>query len=258
MGFIIDKNLVVHHDPHSNEFADTQIANNPTQAITHCAVRPLTVHSLILRLRTKSQKKYIGDNCPLIYALKKRDGLSVTLSSIKPMIPIFNKLLDKFCTLHADANNRYDAIIPMPSSHPLTCIIAKRLSQRLGAPIAMQYLRKATPRDIHQQLLDNQCSHKLIPHPARQKILNAIKIANEQKKSFSISLVATKYRKSIDPLACNDRLPTRFSNILLVDDLFASGRTLISAKDMFISQHPQIRITAFCLFSPHNGRVKKS
>ncbi len=104
MGFRVDEKRIVHLEPDTNEFGDTRIEKNPTSTQTHCAQYPLIVHSLILRRAGKRTNKAIGDNCPLIYALKGRDGLSVTYSSVKPMIRLFN------CMFRMNPNTHFGSI----------------------------------------------------------------------------------------------------------------------------------------------------
>ena len=258
MGFKIDENLVVHLDQNSSSFGDTSLERNPTWTKTHCMISPISVCSLVLRLSAKSSRKdSIGDNCPLIYALKQRDELKVTLTSLKPMVPLLHQLLDKFYQQQQLQNVGYDVIVPMPSSHNLTNILAKCLSSRFAIPIATHLFRKTTPDDVLTQLKKDRLGPNSIPHNARLKITAAIQQATINNESFSLSRVPTRFRKYVCPVALNVADVPSFKRVLLVDDLFASGRTLISAKDQLFKHIPAANIEALCLFSPHNGRVKK-
>lgn len=257
MGFRIDQNQVVHLDPSTQEHGDTRLKSNPTTTKTHCGHRPLTVHSLILRRAAKGSKKSNGDNCPLIYALKRRDGLSVTYSSVKPMIELFNKLLNKIKTQIDRDNAHYDVIVPMPSSHKLSLWLAKRFSEITRTPVIENALQKVDSDAVEQQLLLDRYGEQRIPHEARTNIMNAVKHARRYGKPFSISQVATQYRKYLIPVNVRDTELPRDARVLLVDDLFASGRTLIAAKNEIIERYPQVQIEALCLFSPLNGRARK-
>ena len=86
-------------------------------------------------------------------------------------------------------------------------------------------------------------------------IFQAINAAQKKNCHFSLSEVKTLYRQYVEPLKLQT-LPPGFS-ILLVDDLFASGKTLIAAKDALYTAKPAIqKIESLCLFSPLNGRIK--
>lgn len=257
MGFRIDKNRVVHLDPTTLEFGDTSRQRNPTSTQTLCTHNPLTVHSLVLRRAAKASVKGMGDNCPLIYALKRRDGLTVTYSSIKPIIRLIDDLLNKFKAQVYTHESHFDAILPMPSSHKLSTWLARRFSEITGIHIIEGVLQKVDSDALEQQLLLDRFNQQLIPHKARTNIMNAVKHSRRNNVPFSISQVATHYRKYLTPVLLVDTDFSDKSRILLVDDLFASGRTLIAAKNEILRQHPHLKIEALCLFSPLNGRARK-
>lgn len=250
MGFYIQDNKVfVDHE--IKDFGDTTDSLNPTSDVTPCIDHPMRVNSVFLRLHHRKDKA-AGDNCPLIYALKKKKNLAVAYSGIKPLIYPLNSILGKFLT---DCDHRgvsFDAIIPMPSSHNIAAILANRVALMHQVSVQADIFQKASSADIKAIIDGNQD----IPREAILNIVRAINISNETGRSFSLSDVNTEYRRYIEPVRLQ-KLPDA-NSILLVDDLFASGKTLIAAKNALFAANPNIKlIESLCLFSPLNGRIKK-
>jgi hypothetical protein len=84
MEFVVNSDglVFVAHDNKSH--GDTRISSNPTSSMTHCKHHPLTVYSIFIRHKNKTNKRDTGDNCPLIYALKRKKilGLAITHLSL--------------------------------------------------------------------------------------------------------------------------------------------------------------------------------
>ncbi|TCR76686.1 hypothetical protein [Rhizobium sp. BK376] len=142
MGLRIEGNVViVDHD--ITEHLATTAEGNPTRD----DLDDFTVFSVFQRKRTSAKQarqretRVLGDNCPLIYALKQRDGLSVGLSSIKLLNAHIPTILD---AVVGHLEGQFDSIVPMPSSSPLALILAKRLSRLSKRPYFKGVFLKAT------------------------------------------------------------------------------------------------------------------
>ncbi|MEZ9516785.1 phosphoribosyltransferase family protein [Vibrio splendidus] len=258
MGFKVDENGVVHVDETSHSFANTTVEKNPTLATTKCKRNRLEVYSLLLRTKNKTDKREIGDNCPLIYALKSKEGLSVTYKSFKSLVAPLNDIISKLITEFEAKQIAYDAIIPMPSSHNISNILANKLSKELGVPIETELFRKSNAEDIEVQIANPASKALKIPHSAKVNIMNAVKKARDTGNNFSMSDVKTNFRAFIKPLTLNNLEGSHsYRSVLLVDDLFATGSTLIQAKDELLGGRVCEEVRSVVLFSPLNGRIKR-
>ena len=251
MGFVVKKSGSVLVDHSINDFGDTRVEKNPTSARTLCRTNSLLVSSVIIRHGT-SGKQVIGDNCPFIYGLKNKKNLFVGFHAMKTLLLAIDGILDKYACDRINNSVTFDLIIPMPSSHSISNILAKRVHQHFAnSELFNTAFRKSDSDDIERQL-----ALKPFSRSARLNIMNAVNKANKSGKAFSLSDVKTSFRKLIAPLTRKQALP-EVNNILIVDDLFASGQTLITAKNSIIEQLPNANVEALCLFSPLNGRIRK-
>lgn len=257
MGFIVNPSGLVSVDHSINDFAETTLFRNPASATTKSHPK-MTVHSAFIRRarkqasKTKGSAQVIGDNCPFIYAVKgKIPGLHINTQTIRDLVNPLNEILNKFIEQQAQNNVSYDLIVPMPSSHRISDILATRLSRKAKVTMNTSIFRKSTADDV----TDMVNTDRDIPHNAKLNIIAAINLAKQEGKSFSLGDVKTDYRHYIRPLSLHGRIPV-CEKVLLVDDLFASGRTLITARDELLSAKPGLRIDAFCLFSPLNNRIR--
>lgn len=257
MGFRVDGNRVVHVDDGSHSFADTTIGKNPTVAKTQCQQNKLEVYSLLLRTKNKTDKRDVGDNCPLIYALKSKEGLSVTYNSFKPLVEPLNEIIKKLLVQFETKKIRYDVVIPMPSSHNISNVLANKLSKALGIPVNKELFRKSNIQDIEHQIVNPIAADSGITHAAKVNIMNAVRKAKDAGNNFSMSDVKTDFRTFLKPLTLNENKIQEYRSVLLVDDLFATGSTLIQAKDELLSYGVCSEVRSVVLFSPLNGRIKK-
>jgi len=257
MGFEIDQSgkVSVNHD--NNNFGDTRIQSNPTDATTKCNSNPLTVHSLILRHKnhTTNKNRSIGDNCPLIYALKKKENLSITYNSFKPLVPNLKKIIEKFLQQQQSLGMIFQEVISMPSSHSISKILGNRMANSFSAYHQSSAFTKATALDVKQQVVND---FRRINHAARTNITNAANRALTEGREFSLSDVSTKHRKFVQHISLNPNYNINYDHkILLVDDLFATGKTLTTAKSLLIQKGVDpLMIVGLCLFSPLDGRIR--
>lgn len=143
---IVGLNLQGYHvtiDHSHRHWLITTPEGNPTRE----RVGNLTIYSMFRRQkapaslnRDRKQRK-LGDNCPLIYALKGKEGLTTDFSSIKALSQSFNAILEAIAQAEPDG---YDLIVSMPSAHNISHIVGKRFSRYFNAPHFKDLLRKIT------------------------------------------------------------------------------------------------------------------
>lgn len=251
MGFLISKEGLVEVDHNVKNFGNTLIKGNPTESITRCYHNPMKIYSIFLR--QKSYTANLGDNCPLIYALKRKRGLYVTKDSIGSLCLHIYEIMMLFFKGRLSEGTLYDLIIPMPSSHKISYYLAKRISELFtNSCVVSDFFRKASCEDVLKQINTDQGT----PHNAKVNIINAINSAKKSGSNFSIGDVNTKFRKYVAPLAFKGG-DFHDKKVLLIDDLFATGSTIISAKNYIHSASDVLKVDGLCLFSPLNGRIKK-
>jgi len=231
---IVDGEVIVDHA--ENDHLNTGTEGNPIEL----SFRGMTVHSVFGRRRISAKMarnrtaKLQGDNCPLIYALKGLDELTVLRTSVKRLNDSIPVILD---VIEAKVLHQIDVIVPMPSSSGLALILARRLWRRMASQNGTQ-LRT----DIIVKSTNLQASARAKGLTAPNNKALAYKEANELKAiirtlhatsaaPYAAKEVKTRFRKYFDPLQLAQGIApvaagTRF---LLVDDLMATGETLVAA-----------------------------
>ncbi|MCP4323869.1 MAG: phosphoribosyltransferase [Alteromonadales bacterium] len=251
MGFVVNNGLVS-IDHTMDDFGITTPDRNPSSAVTLCKQNKMNVFSIFRRYGYRGSGKPIGDNCPFIYGLKGKRNLYVNKDSIRDLSIPMKIIISKLCNSHNELGKSYDLVIPMPSSHLIAKVLATRITRKFqGSVLLEDVFRKSTSEDIRVQI-----NNKNIPHGAKTDIFNAIQKAESGNKAFSLSDVKTQNRIHIQPISMVNSV-NEYNNILLVDDLFATGRTLITAKDLLMKENKESCIDALCLFSPLNGNIRK-
>ena len=252
MGFYVTESGFVGVDHSIKNFGDTTVQTNPTKARTACG---LVVHSVFLRQSNRASKSDVGDNCPMIYALKGKQGLYTTKRQIHILNQSFAVILANFVT-----ENCYNYIIPMPSSSNISKILANRVKRSIKHSILLDLFKKISVLDAANQInmsVDLEYADKAALRMAIKRQKNTVGELGE----FSLKEVKTPLRKFISPVVIHDHkeLPvfTGTPKFLLVDDLFSTGTTLLAAKRAILNLYPTAHVEALCLFSPLNGRIKK-
>lgn len=212
----------------------------------------LKVWSLFKRQRLSGKhrrdrtQRQLGDNCPLIYALKRKEGLYTDLTSIKKLLVSFNIILHKMAEFEPEG---YQLIISMPSAHNISHIVGRRFSRLFHANHVTDLFRKITVGEAFCQLALADIS--VID---RSKIEHRIKLqVNEVGLggSFSLKSIPANLRECLPPLMLNaiPRLQRHPARILIVDDLMASGTTINTAARILSQLYPDTLLHAACLFS---------
>jgi len=257
LGFLVHPTGLVSVDHDISDFAETTIMRNPS--CTKMKADPdMIVHSVFIRRarkqasKTESNTKLVGDNCPFIYAVKRKTpGLYVNFKTIRDLIGPFNQILDKFVEQQQQNGIVYDLIVPMPSSHHIVDILATRLSRKTGVRVCKDLFIKSTVNDVVEMVN----ADRNMPHNAKLNIISAIQLAREKQRPFSLGDVKTEYRDYIKPLFLSSRIDND-QKLLLVDDLFSSGKTLRTARDELLGCASGLTFDAICLFSPLNNRIR--
>ncbi|MBP2169467.1 hypothetical protein J2125_002659 [Erwinia toletana] len=196
--------------------------------------------------RRDRQQRKPGDNCPLIYALKRKEGLFTDIASIRRLYDSFGFILHNIATQEPAG---YQHIISMPSAHNISHITGRRFARKFQARHITDFLRKVTVEEAFMLLdkadIDIENNRRIefrIKLQAKEVGLNG---------KFSLKSIPTKFRGILPPLRLNivptlTFLPTR---ILIVDDLMATGTTLSTAAHIISQQYPGATVDAACLFS---------
>ncbi|PJR59643.1 hypothetical protein CWM52_20620 [Raoultella sp. T31] len=247
MGLILKGHkVIVDHD--CRDWLITRPQGNPT--IEHSG--NLKIYSVFKRQllsgkrRRNREQRQLGDNCPLIYALKGKEELTTDISSIKRLHKSFGIILEQIARQEPDG---YQLIISMPSAHNISHVVAKRFARRFGSVHSTNLLRKITVEEAFR-LLDRAD----ISVEETRSLDYRIKLQAKEvgfKGNFSLKGIPAGLRDALPPLSLNvlPELNFRPTRILLVDDLMASGTTLDTAAHIISQQYPGATIHAACLFS---------
>ncbi|QDJ12973.1 hypothetical protein CEP45_03525 [Mergibacter septicus] len=231
MKFFIDKNNCVKIE-----------SEKPQQILQYKWEVDANLYSIIKRKKEKRRAgRPLGDNCPMLYALKKSDGLFSDEETIKKLfLYARNSIKD-----HFKSNFPFDTVIVIPSKHNIGYKLAKIIGELYKVHIVTDYLMKNTPQDAIDEIINNPHINSAI----KQRIKTAIQ---RDMKNLTIKGLTPKDRIYIPILSVKKvSLPANISNVLLIDDVYTSGTTLKRAKTLIEQYSPQvISISALTLFSP--------
>lgn len=247
MGFEVHDGVVIVNHSHS-EFADTSVESNPTSA----NIDGLEVHSAFLRKRKRSRRgngenhRIAGDNCPMIYALKGKDGLTTTRCEVLKLNAHLSEVLSKFALSSGD----WDMIVSLPSSHTIGHIVARRLHRAFEMPCSAvnDMFRK-------KNIFEARAEVKASSLPAQEKRYFEDQLSKQRKEvgwggPYSLKGIKVHHREKLSPLVMiNPPRKGEVRRVLLVDDVVSSGTTLNSAKSLITESLGDVEVQAFCLFS---------
>ena len=248
---IVDGEVIVDH--HENAHLNTGINGNPTEI----PFRGMTVHCVFQRLFHSAKEardrhtRSLGDNCPLIYALKGKDGLSVSITSIKLLNASIPVLVD---TISAKVFDKVDVVVPMPSSSDLAKILARRIARRNSLVMRTDLLVKSSnlQASVRAKALTAPGNRALSYGEANELKVIVRNLHRTAAAPYAAKEVKTRFRKYFDPLKLSpavEQYPegTRF---LLVDDLMATGETLLAAQELLTGAGGAEALHAVTWFSP--------
>lgn len=196
------------------------------------------------------RKSSSGDGNPFIYALKRKNGYSISIRELTKFLGNFYVLLEKIL-----GQKSADIIVPMPSSHPIALNIAKRIARRMNNKLLIlsDLFQKKTIGEVSSEL-ENLLQESLISKKERDAIRQLIaSLGKVRGKIFSMKEVHNiKLRKYINPLKLSSHSPKISMTplrIIIVDDLVASGSTLSAAVKLLRALYPNSHIEGICLLS---------
>ncbi len=256
MGFKVIDNLVI-VDHSTNHYAIT----TPTKKRSPCIYIKKNINSLNLSIysifyRSVIDRKLhkLGDNCPLLYALKGKQNLVVTKDSMKDLKIPFYQILEILKNEITDKYKKIDFIVPMPSKHNLSLQLARRLQRQFHQSIVLEdLLIKKSNREMSEEVANSD-----IPNTDKHLILQRIKQAEQRNKLFSVSDIPPPIRKYVHPIKLNETQIVEHGIYIIVDDLVSTACTLSSAQQVLVSNSAEIDILAVSLFSPVNNRIKET
>lgn len=233
---ITDDNQILFNDTHQ-KLVNTNINSNPTTKIVH----NISIYSIYKRVKTRSNK---WDGNPLIYALKNQKGYRLSKNELKKFLYSFHYILNKLLE-----DKSYDLILILPSSSNIARILSKRVVRYLNKNLIVQeifekYSIGEVVDNIDITVIKNQSKQKEI-----KRQLSKLKKVDRD-KSFSMKNIPPKVREYFNPIKLKSKFDfNEYKNILIVDDLLATGNSIKSARDIIISQNSEIKVEGLCLFS---------
>lgn len=250
MGLVIlDKKVVVDHA--SKEHLVTTLAGNPKRYKVANEHGDLDVMSIFTRLKATSRERrdrevrQIGDNCPMIYALKGKDGLSTGYRSVREMLLVGAEIVLQAHQASPWPNDT--VVVCVPSSHSIVGHVARQIERLLKFPIADGLLSKAS---VASAVADLESAIALSKTYREQKDLRNILQFVKKQQVLALKDVSTRYRHLIQPVGLGPNpVQSPHASILLVDDLVSSGTSLIAAKNVLLTNKQGKDFTALSLFS---------
>lgn len=201
----------------------------------------LTIHSIFRRRKSRHGE---GDGNPLIYALKQKNGYSISQEEILKFSPNFKAILEKVVADRSGA-----VVVPMPSSHPIARMVAARVVRSMpAAKLCEGLFAKKTAGEVSAELsglLDAGDVKKSI-HSEVKGLIRELGRSGEQ--PFAMKNVGPRLRPYIRPIKLQAEISGQ-EPILLVDDLLSSGATLLGARDLLAASRVGVEIEALCLLS---------
>lgn len=227
MGIQVSENKEVTYDPEGHRLVSTCTAANPT----HTRKKGLLIRHVYKRVRAQSHS---GDGNPLIYALKRKGNYTIAHAEVRKFYPSLWSIATAIVQLLPQ--DRPCLFAPMPSGHRIARRLA-RLLHRLtpGSTLSNTMFRKATNQDVLQQLMPHLATPKYQKMHAFKQLLSML--GNDPDGTIGLKDVDMKVRPLVSPVQLRPEMNgVRHDGVVvLVDDLMASGVTLLSARDGLIS-----------------------
>ena len=246
MGLVIQGTKVL-VDHNVNEHLRTEKAGNPKRYRLENPVGEIDILSIFTRLKATARhrrdrvERKLGDNCPMIYAFKGKQGLTTGYRSVRAMLLAGQEIAD-------DLAFEADAVLgPIPSSHNVARHLTSLLHERFNIPVMEKLLTKASVDSALKDL--GNAVARSENWKERKGLNNEISKLREQ-PVLALKNVSTRYRSAIQAVVLGP-VPAHFpaENVIFVDDLVASGTSLISAKNALRSRWPDKQLRAVTLFS---------
>ena len=233
---ITNDNQVLFNNTHQ-KLVNTDINSNPTTTIVH----NISIYSIYKRIKTRSNQ---WDGNPLIYALKNQKGYRLSRNELKKFLYSFHYILNKLLE-----DKKYDLILVLPSSSNVAKGVAKQVSKSLTPNlIVYDIFEKQSVSEVIEKIDISIVKNKRKLKEIKHQLSKLQKM--DKSKTFSMKNVAPKIREYFVPLKLESEFDfTHYKNILIVDDLLATGNSIKSAKDIILTQNDKVNIEGLCLFS---------
>lgn len=243
MGLNITGNVVDVDHTH-NQLLNTGRHGNPVVQYVPEGRDELRVYSTFLRhkaprSRSRDRDNAVrGDNCALLYALKRKNGLHTTFGAIRRLMLHFDAIIEDM----VDQSDKYDVVVPMPSGHAISQQFARRLATRYGCRLQGGLFKKISNDRAHELLAQSG-----LPSSDKSRLRARLKTGDGD---FSLKDVPTEFRDFFPPVRLEvEHLPADCTRFLLADDLLSTGTTLLAAQRQILQAIPDARVDAACLFS---------
>lgn len=241
MKFIVKNNVVSINTKH------------PQSKLVRYAWENNFLYSIVQReIIRRSAKRPPGDNCPMLYALKNSDGLTTSTETVNKLYEYTSASIKEYFGYGFD----FDLIVPMPSS----CDIPTKISnifQNLYQINVLDIKNTIVKKDVSEVIMEISRSNE-IAESVKQAIITAL---NRNKGTLNIKNVKVEYRHYLFPIfkPLKSDLFNKYKprKILLIDDIFTSGLTLRSVKQILCDIYPNAEISALTLFSPLPKQLNK-
>lgn len=189
------------------------------------------------------------DGNPLIYAVKKLNSFTITRHWESWL---FRRALDIVTKQKADLAG-FNVCIPVPSSSPFCGRFADLIADHLGIDVIVpDFLQKRTIGDVLAEALANPPKVRRglqDPFAKQLQTWGAVNgAATYQAKDVPVAL-----RKLFKPLEATGEAPNlQGFKVLIVDDLFATGSSLLTMRELLEGLGAD-EVGALCFLSGNRG-----
>lgn len=241
MGIDIKDKCIIYNASH-----DKLLGTSIPKRLIFTRLEKVSIFFIFRRVKNRENDQK-GDSNPAIFALKNMRGFSISDEEKRNFFPSFFRILKPILY-----DKNFDLILVIPSSHQIVKIFASRVSKILeDVKIDDTFFEKFKNSDI--------LSIKLIDIPSKDR--HAISRIHKKIKKmpldneFSMKEIENKYRKYFSPLKIspkNNNEVIHAKNILIIDDLYATGTSMKNAISIIRGINKDVHIEGLCLFSRLN------
>ena len=203
-----------------NKTHELRLKTHPNHTPWIKSNKGFVVKSIYTRVKAKNGD---GDGNPMIFALKQTKGHRINRHELGKFRPSFYKILDEII-----AEETPEFILCLPSSRPVAKNLAAIVARKTGGQSVLDYFIKQSNQDNISRLDMNNVKegHR---KDVRKKLADLKK--RPPHEAISLKDFPTTIRPYFDPLKKNNHYtgPNVNDNVILIDDLYSTGRTLDSA-----------------------------
>lgn len=226
MGISVSAGKAVSLNDTHEEGVDTSTEGNPTQRV----FKGINMHHIFSRSGKTGRQ---DDGNPLIHALKGRDGFAITPFWKGHFMSRAGKIVDNM-SIEPEG---FDYCLPIPSSSSFCGEIAGLVSGKLGIPLlAPNFFRKKTTSEMLQGL-------RAFPPRIRPGARSAYTTQLNSWQSLPADTICeakrvdTTIRLYFDFFIAQGTQPNlQNKNIVIVDDIFSSGSSVLSVRNIVQNQ----------------------